>query len=86
MGESFTLRGVTRTGIIDSISTSVAFSMGMAIPSEPIMVTFKLPSPALSPVMALGERITARGKAYVVRSIDEDEISFTVHCEKVEAH
>ena len=83
MGESFTLRGTTYTGIIDDITMSEAFASGMSVPSEPIVVTFALTT--FSPALALGDKITARSKVYVVRSIQSDEIAYTLHAEVAEA-
>jgi hypothetical protein len=79
MGENFTLRNVTRRGIIDDVTASEMFAAGGAIPSEPISVTFK--TATFSPDLTPGERITARSKNYTVRQVTRDEISITLVCE-----
>lgn len=79
MGESFTLRNVTRRGIIDDVVFSETFAAGGAIPSEPISITFKLAT--FSPSLTPGERVTARGRNYTVRQVSRDEISITLVCE-----
>lgn len=81
MGESFTMRGKTFTGIIDDVVASEMFAAGGAIPSEPISVTMKLQP--FKPELTNGERITARGRNYTVRQIARDEISITLICESV---
>lgn len=79
MGESFTLRGSTYTGIIDDVVASEMFAAGGAIPSEPISVTFKLQT--FTPAITNGERITCRGRNYTVRQVTKDEVSITLIAE-----
>lgn len=82
LGEKFTLRGATQTGIIDDVIASESFAFGGAIPSEPISVTMKLKT--FKPALNLGEKITARGRDYTVRQISKDEISITLICERTD--
>lgn len=79
MGEAFTMRGKTFTGIIDDVVASEMFAAGGAIPSEPISITMKLQT--FTPALTNGERVTARSRNYTVRQVSRDEVSITLICE-----
>lgn len=79
LGEKFTLRGDTYTGIIDDVTASEAFASGGSIPSQPISVTMKMRT--FTPSIGLGERITARDTTFTIRQITSDEISITLICD-----
>jgi len=83
MGEKFTMRGQTYTGIIDDITAAESFNFGGSVPSEPVSVTMK--KRTFSPALNLGERVTIRSRVYIVRQITQDEISTTLICDVPEA-
>lgn len=80
-GETFTLRGVARTGIINALGTEADWIAGGDRMRRRCSILFKIPTPDFSaPALRNGEHLTARSAALKIESIEKDEASYTLQC------
>lgn len=79
LGERFTLRGKTITGVIESSDTAEALLSGGFSPSTPLVVRFK--ERTFTPALTIGEQLIYEGGTYTIRHIDSDAASMKLTCE-----
>jgi hypothetical protein len=76
VGESFTFRGASYTGIINEVEITTALQDGGFL--EGLAKVIIIPKTVLATIPAVGEKLTTNGKTLRIDKVKEDESSFEV--------